>query len=144
MIFHPRQKKVSVNVPLTLENTVIKQVTDTKFLGILIDQHLSWNPHNDFASKKNLEKCGNYCESPLLPIIPNFDDLVLLPCISVLSLLLQPNASVKSTCAQPPPPKISPSKRVFEKYKPRGLFSEFYGICICQRIYYKTEESGME
>ena len=23
------------------------------------------------------------------------------------------------------PPKISPSKRAFEKYKPRGLFSEF-------------------
>ena len=26
------------------------------------------------------------------------------------------------------PPNISPSKRVFEKYKPRGLFSEFNGI----------------
>ena len=26
------------------------------------------------------------------------------------------------------PPKISPSKRPFEKYRPRGLFSEFYGI----------------
>ena len=28
------------------------------------------------------------------------------------------------------PPKISPSKRAFEEYKPRGLFSEFYGIII--------------
>ena len=26
------------------------------------------------------------------------------------------------------PPKICPSKRAFEKYTPRGLFSEFYGI----------------
>ena len=25
------------------------------------------------------------------------------------------------------PPKISPSKKAFEKYKPQGLFSEFYG-----------------
>ena len=25
------------------------------------------------------------------------------------------------------PPKISTSKTAFEKYKPRGLFSEFYG-----------------
>ena len=58
MIFHPRQKKVNVNVPLTLENTVIKQVTETKFLGILIDQHLSWNPHIDFASKKILKSVG--------------------------------------------------------------------------------------
>ena len=23
---------------------------------------------------------------------------------------------------------VSPSKRAFERYKPRGLFSEFYGI----------------
>ena len=87
MIFHPRQNKVNVNVPLTLENTVIKQVTETKFLGVLIDQHLSWKPHIDFVSKKNLEKCGNYYESPLLPIIPNFDDLVLLLCISFLNIL---------------------------------------------------------
>ena len=27
-----------------------------------------------------------------------------------------------------PPSKISPPKRAFEKYKLRGLFSEFYGI----------------
>jgi len=27
-----------------------------------------------------------------------------------------------------PLPKISPSKRTFEKYKPQGLFLEFYGI----------------
>ena len=53
MIFHPRQKKVNVNVPLTLENTVIKQITETKFLGVLIDQHLSWRPHTDFVSKKS-------------------------------------------------------------------------------------------
>ena len=52
MIFHLRQKKVNVNVPLTLENTVIKQVTETKFLGVFINQHLSWKPHIDFASKK--------------------------------------------------------------------------------------------
>ena len=53
MIIHPRQKKVYVNVPLTLENTVIKQVTETKFLGVLIDQHLSWKPHTYFVSKKS-------------------------------------------------------------------------------------------
>ena len=38
MIFHPRQKKVNVNVPLTPQNTVIKQVMETKVLGVLIDQ----------------------------------------------------------------------------------------------------------
>ena len=58
IIFHPRQKKVNVNVPLTLENTVIKQVTESKFLGVLIDQHLSWKPHIDFVSKKISKSVG--------------------------------------------------------------------------------------
>ena len=41
MFFYPRQKKIIVNVPLVLENTVIKQVTETKFLGVLTDHHFS-------------------------------------------------------------------------------------------------------
>ena len=55
MIFHPRQKKVNVNVPLTLENTMIKQVTETKCLGVLIDQHLSWK-HILISSQKKSRK----------------------------------------------------------------------------------------
>ena len=30
--------------------------------------------------------------------------------------------------APPPRPKISPLKRAFEKYRPRGLITEFYSI----------------
>ena len=48
----------NVNVPLTLENAVIKQVKETKFLGVLIDQHLSWKPHIDFVSKKISKSVG--------------------------------------------------------------------------------------
>ena len=50
MIFHPRQKIVYVYVLLTLENTVIKQVTETKFLRC--SYCLSWKPHVDFVSNK--------------------------------------------------------------------------------------------
>ena len=28
-----------------MENTLIKQVVETKFLGIITDQHLSWKSH---------------------------------------------------------------------------------------------------
>ena len=31
--------------------------------------------------------------------------------------------------------KASPSKRAFEKYKPRGLLSEFYGIAVKRQIW---------
>ena len=43
------------------------------------------------------------------------------------SILKQKFSSVDKPLRIYAPPKISSSKRAFEKYKPRGLFSEFYG-----------------
>ena len=42
VIFHPREKNVNVNVPHVLDNTVIKEVVDIKFLVVIINQYLSW------------------------------------------------------------------------------------------------------
>ena len=44
--------------------------------------------------------------------------------------LLQASPTVHKPFRIQAPPKISPSKRAFEKYKPGGLFSEFYGILL--------------
>ena len=55
-----------------------------------------------------------------------------LPTIRLAQLILKRQfPSIDKPLRIKAPPKISPSKRVFEKYKPQGLFSEFYGICIC-------------
>ena len=58
MFFNPRQKKINVNVSLVLENTVTKQVTETKFLGILTDHHLSWKPHISLFPTKISKSIG--------------------------------------------------------------------------------------
>ena len=44
MIFRPRQKSLPEIRPLMLDNNLIEQVEDTKFLGVYIDQHLTWKP----------------------------------------------------------------------------------------------------
>ena len=44
------------------------------------------------------------------------------------SILKQKFPSIHKPLRIQAPPKTSPSKRAFEKYKLRGLFSEFYGI----------------
>ena len=49
----PNVSSLTQSLLFALENTVIKQVMETKFLGVLIDQHLSWKPHIDFVSKKS-------------------------------------------------------------------------------------------
>ena len=58
MIFHPRQMKINVNFPLVMENTIVKQAVETKFLGIIIDQRLSWKSHLSFVSKKISKTVG--------------------------------------------------------------------------------------
>ena len=53
----------------------------------------------------------------------------LLPTLSLAqSILKRKFPSVDKPLRIYAPPKKSPSKRAFENYKPRGLFSEFYGI----------------
>ena len=36
---------------LAIEGTIIKQVTETKFLGVTIDDKLSWKPHIEILNK---------------------------------------------------------------------------------------------
>ena len=43
---------------LAIEGTIIKQVTETKFLGLTIDDKLSWKPHIEILNKKLKSLCG--------------------------------------------------------------------------------------
>ena len=52
------QKKINVNVPLVMENTVIKKVIETKFLAVIVDQYLSWKPNISFVPKKTSKQWG--------------------------------------------------------------------------------------
>ena len=42
VIFRPRQKPVPIARQIILENNVLEQVDNTKFLRVYIDQHLEW------------------------------------------------------------------------------------------------------
>ena len=59
----PNVSSLTQSLLFALENTVIKQVMETKFLGVLIDQHLSWKPHIDFVSKKILKSVGIFAKA---------------------------------------------------------------------------------
>ena len=54
-MFLPKGKKYNTdNVKININGNEIKQVNFTKFLGIYIDEHLSW-----VFIKKNCTKCRN-------------------------------------------------------------------------------------
>ena len=52
MIFRPRQKTLPITRQIILENYVLEQVDNTKFLGVYIDQHLEWKTHVNIIAAK--------------------------------------------------------------------------------------------
>ena len=51
MVFHRSRRKLDKQ-DILLDNTIIKQVTFTKFLGIIIDDKLKWIHHISYNKNK--------------------------------------------------------------------------------------------
>ena len=53
ILFRPKQKPITVSDTITLDNNAVKQLEVTKFLGVLLDRHLSWKYHINHVAKKD-------------------------------------------------------------------------------------------
>ena len=58
MIFRPRQKTLPITRQIIIENNVLEEVDNTKFLGVYIDQHLTWKTHVNFIAAKISKSVG--------------------------------------------------------------------------------------
>ena len=63
MIFRPRQKTLPVTRQIVLQNNVLEQVDNTKFLGVYIDQRLDWETHVNFIAAKISKSVGLLCKA---------------------------------------------------------------------------------
>ena len=61
IIFKSNKKRLRRDLRLTLNGTVLQRVEGSKFLGIVIDQHLTWKNHIDYITKKILRITGLLC-----------------------------------------------------------------------------------
>ena len=62
MIFHHRQRNISSFIPdLEIEGHAIERVTDFSFLGLLVDQHMSWETHTNKIANKISRTIGILC-----------------------------------------------------------------------------------
>ena len=52
MVFHRSRRKLGKE-DILLDNTIIKQVTLTKFLGIIIDDKLKWIHHISYIKQQD-------------------------------------------------------------------------------------------
>jgi hypothetical protein len=51
------KKNVRIDPP-NIDSTQIEEVTQTSFLGIVFDQHLSWKPHISYLATKIAKSAG--------------------------------------------------------------------------------------
>ena len=58
MIFRPRQKTLFITKQIIKENNALGQVDNVKFLGVYIDQHLTWKTHVNFFAAKISKSVG--------------------------------------------------------------------------------------
>ena len=45
MLLRPRQKRQILDLSIQIDNNNIECVKETVFLGVTIDEHMSWKPH---------------------------------------------------------------------------------------------------
>ena len=58
MVWSPRKAKLEDLGPITLNGQEIDRVTETKFLGIILDKSLSWKPHIYYVRNKISKAAG--------------------------------------------------------------------------------------
>ena len=63
MFFCPPQKKAEFSNCLSIQGETIHQVKETKFLGVMVDNKLSWASHINYISKKISKGIGILCQA---------------------------------------------------------------------------------
>ena len=63
VIFCPSQKKVSYNLQVCINREILKQETKIKYLGVMIDNHLSWKSHMAHICSKVKRSISIICKA---------------------------------------------------------------------------------
>ena len=58
VIFKPRQKKFNSSISLSFGGKPLQQSNITKFLGVYIDDHLTWKHHISYVCKQIAKSIG--------------------------------------------------------------------------------------
>jgi len=58
ILYRTKNKKIVSNISIKIDNIAINQETSTKFLGVIINQSLSWNDHISIVKQKVSKSIG--------------------------------------------------------------------------------------
>ena len=58
MIFKPRQKRLTVDLSIEVNNSMLDKAKEVMFLGVILDEHLSWKSHISHVANKISKSIG--------------------------------------------------------------------------------------
>jgi len=101
MLIGSRQRLEGKSLHLSLNGNVLKQVSSTKYLGLYIDQHLTWQDHIDYIMKRVRGKI--YSINRLNPP-PTVRKLLyqayILPVLDYRDVVLAPMSAYQTKCLE--------------------------------------------
>jgi len=62
MLIGSRHRTRGLDLVIKLYGVILKQVCSTKYLGVYLDQHLTWQPHVDYVLNRVRQKF--FCYKP--------------------------------------------------------------------------------
>ena len=54
MLFKPRQKRLNIELPISLNGDKTDMVKEVVFLGVILDECISWKPHISHVNRENI------------------------------------------------------------------------------------------
>ena len=63
MIFRSKRKKLNSDIDIRIEGEKIQEVTYTKFLGVILDNNLTWKKHVHHTASKIAKCIGVICKA---------------------------------------------------------------------------------
>ena len=66
MLFKPRQKRYHFSMKICINEQRIEQVKETVFIGVVLDEHLSWKPHISQVARKIINRARFFLPKPCL------------------------------------------------------------------------------
>ena len=58
MTFKPRQKRITVDLSIEVNNSKLDKAKEVMFLGVILDEHLSWKSHISHVANKISKSIG--------------------------------------------------------------------------------------
>lgn len=98
MLVGSRQKIGDKSIRITINGTQLDQVSVIKYLGVMIDKHLTWDAHTDFVLNRTRNKLASI--GRLKPLPPNLLSLIctsyVLPIVDYCDVIWCPSTSKRA------------------------------------------------